>query len=44
MWAGDYGFSLCDVGKDGKVLQFKDIENNQDRFDTDFGTTVATNK
>lgn len=32
------------MGKDGKVLQFKDIENNQDRFDTDFGTTVATNK
>ena len=39
-----FTFSLCDVGKDGKSLEFKDIDNNQDRFDTDWGSTVATNK
>ena len=40
-------FSKCDVGKDGKILEFKDIDADIDengRFDVEYGTTVAANK
>ena len=37
-------FSQCDVGKDGKVVEFKDIDSETDFFDTNFDTTVGTNK
>ena len=37
-------FSQCDVGKDGKVVEFKDIVSDTAFFDTDFDTTVGTNK
>jgi len=38
------GADQCDVGKDGKVVEFKDIESEDPHFDTDFDTTVGTNK